>query len=542
MEGIPPARDTDAEDVVWALQTAEALWKRNERGDAIVWLRRAAQAAGEANDDDRALVLAREAAELTEWFARSSSSTLNTLPPLTEGSVGGVAIDSLLRSSQVDSSEIVPISLPQSEVVPASLDIVTSEPVKAIAPAAVEAPTAPPAQTPSQPRVPSAAESHAGMLDPWSEAQESSQGKPASRRPSGSESDLAPPPGSDDGVVTSLAPPKPTAPPEAPKPTESPAVPKPPVRAPKPPLPPRTRSQELRAVAPRPREAKAAKERPPSPFADPPSTETSKSAGAATSEVAQVKALESEPPSGPLDLSKVEAFADLPDDSRDRLALDATMKVCAKGGVIESFSLAFVVSGEFHVIATGAASQATTIAKGTVLLARGTLEAPIGLRLACASVKAVIATWDAAAVEAAMGSCPWVEDELRATGDRVQALAGASLGALGERLSPDLRATIVERMSIRTFAEHETIVTEGLPVPGILLVGSGTVDLVANQVVTNHVTAGHFVLPAEALSAGPSPASARAGAGGALVFSADRKTTQELFATEPLLLELFAGW
>jgi hypothetical protein len=48
-------------------------------------------------------------------------------------------------------------------------------------------------------------------------------------------------------------------------------------------------------------------------------------------------------------------------------------------------------------------------------------------------------------------------------------------------------------------------------------------------------------LPNEALSAGPSPVTARAAAGGALVFAADRKTTQELFATEPLLIELLAG-
>ena len=66
MDGIPPARDTDAEDVVWALQTAEALWKRNERGDAIVWLRRAAQAAGEAETAAGRLEVddAWEAAEL----------------------------------------------------------------------------------------------------------------------------------------------------------------------------------------------------------------------------------------------------------------------------------------------------------------------------------------------------------------------------------------------------------------------------------------------------------------------------------------------
>ena len=44
------------------------------------------------------------------------------------------------------------------------------------------------------------------------------------------------------------------------------------------------------------------------------------------------------------------------------------------------------------------------------------------------------------------------------------------------------------------------------------------------------------------LAAGPSPAMrSRAAAGGALMFVADRKTTQELFATEPLLLELLAG-
>src|SRR5271170_5500152 len=120
MDGIPPARDTDAEDVVWALQTSEALWKRNERGDAIVWLRRAAQAAGETNDDDRALALARGAAELTEWLARASAVNLPTVPPLSEpGSSAGIEIDTLLRTSQLDPSELAPppISLGPETVV-----------------------------------------------------------------------------------------------------------------------------------------------------------------------------------------------------------------------------------------------------------------------------------------------------------------------------------------------------------------------------------------------------------------------------------------
>ncbi|MEO6419319.1 MAG: hypothetical protein ABIP39_07945, partial [Polyangiaceae bacterium] len=115
MEGIPPAQDTDAEDVAWALQTADALWKRNERIDAIVWLRRAAQAAGEAEDDDRALMLARNAAELSDWVAQNSG-TSEPLPSSRAGSIsqnpGGV--DDLLAEPISDiptASRVVPESV-----------------------------------------------------------------------------------------------------------------------------------------------------------------------------------------------------------------------------------------------------------------------------------------------------------------------------------------------------------------------------------------------------------------------------------------------
>jgi hypothetical protein len=85
-------------------------------------------------------------------------------------------------------------------------------------------------------------------------------------------------------------------------------------------------------------------------------------------------------------------------------------------------------------------------------------------------------------------------------------------------------------------------VTEGVSVPGLFLVGAGTVTLVSDDAPPTQVGAGQFVLAAEALSAGASPATVRAAQGGALVLTGDRKTTQELFATEPLLLEIFAGW
>jgi hypothetical protein len=90
MVAIPSTKDTDPEDVVWGLQTAEALWKRGERIDAIVWLRRAAQAAGDAADDDRALELARAAAELSDWMATEPAP--GTEPPPAMGDVSPSAM------------------------------------------------------------------------------------------------------------------------------------------------------------------------------------------------------------------------------------------------------------------------------------------------------------------------------------------------------------------------------------------------------------------------------------------------------------------
>ena len=80
MEGIPPARPSDNEDVIWALETAESLWKRNARVDAIVWLRRAAQEAADAGDDDRAAGLMVEAAALTDEMARASAHLRAAVP------------------------------------------------------------------------------------------------------------------------------------------------------------------------------------------------------------------------------------------------------------------------------------------------------------------------------------------------------------------------------------------------------------------------------------------------------------------------------
>ncbi len=95
VDKIPPVASADAEDVVWALQTADALWKRGERVDAIVWVRRAAQSAGAADDEERALALAQGAADLTEYLSTASTSNRRAL----SDRPGEADIDDLLASA-----------------------------------------------------------------------------------------------------------------------------------------------------------------------------------------------------------------------------------------------------------------------------------------------------------------------------------------------------------------------------------------------------------------------------------------------------------
>ena len=62
---VPEPEASDAEDVVWALQTAATMWSRGDSDGTIRWLRKAAESASDAGDDMRALTLAKKAADLT---------------------------------------------------------------------------------------------------------------------------------------------------------------------------------------------------------------------------------------------------------------------------------------------------------------------------------------------------------------------------------------------------------------------------------------------------------------------------------------------
>ncbi len=494
MAGIPRALETDPEDVTWALQTAEALWRRHERADALVWLRRAAQAAGETEHDDRALELAHDAAELAEWIAQSEPRAV----------VAGSATHRVddAHTTQTDETEEVSVeitiedsepSLPRDRMdtptVPdepiASSDFATPLPSSALIPSSQARPPPLPAS-----HVLSAAEKHAGMLDPWAEGDTRARVPETGPRLPGN----PPPLGrafEADEVVTS-----------------APII-------------------RRGAVGESPGQQISARPVP----------------TAANGVVADVVGLlsSSKWPAASVDLAGVDAFSDLPDDARIAFARGAVVRELSSDEEVSGFALALVLEGEVDLAATIVDTPAMRIAVGGALRGRGPFDHVAPLRLVAASETARVATWDERSVEVAFRVCPWVEDDLRAEGDRLQAMVGLTMGPLGERLDPFLREHVASRLVVRVLAQDEVFVRRGKPVPGLLIVGAGELELVRDDgTVEETLRAGEFLFPSQVLRAGPAPSTVRATKGGAIVLFADRHAAQELLVTCPPLLELFA--
>ena len=598
MDAIPPSKDTDAEDVAWGLQTAEALWKRGERIDAIVWLRRAAQAAGEAADDDRALELARSAAELSDWMATQPTGATVPPPVLTNLPPPGYdphAVSTFVpfgdeeRTGQAaavlnTSPTYIPqaptyVPAPPNGHVPSSPTMQTADPFfpPPDAPAASSAePIAPLVSVLDEPghddeggreestSVPPAEHVHAGMFNPWDDG-----ALPAPQI-------ALPPPATsfasdEEEVITSVRPGQlaqqradalasaiahgqsPSAPPsDATAPGVEPASIAPAKPAPVKPSPPR----------PPPLPPRARKPPPPAPASAPPAAQPPRAPSAPVAQTAPVTqtapveeapssertdpsgmAIPATPPEGvpgKLDLDSVEAFADLPDDARAAFAAAAAVSVLGEGEEVSSFALAYILSGTVDVAATMVDAPAARLAAGAVLRSRGTTDEGVPMRLIGVS-SGVVATWTDAEVREAFRTCPWVEEDLRVAADRLQTLVGVTIGPLGERLDASIREQIIGRLTMRTLTAGEVVVTAGEQMPGLLLVGVGELELVDGDRIAGTVGSGEFVFPTEVLGGGDAPYTARAGPGGALILFGDRRIAQELLVTCPPLLEVFAG-
>jgi hypothetical protein len=247
-----------------------------------------------------------------------------------------------------------------------------------------------------------------------------------------------------------------------------------------------------------------------------------------------------------ISLTSVEGLQDLPEEAQHELVSRARLETLAIQEEISDFGVALVLSGWVTImptIADAACAHATT---GAVVFTVGTLSEGIGLRVVSGQDDTLVAVWDAAELDQATQDCPWVADELRVVADRFQALAGVTMGAMGDRLDDSLRALITDRCEVKTMLPYEVLVDNGSVLPGLHIVGGGRVEIIVETAdgggeVEDELGPGDFLFAPQVLGAGPAPATARAGKGGALVLFADRMTTHELLVSVPPLLEILAG-
>ncbi len=239
----------------------------------------------------------------------------------------------------------------------------------------------------------------------------------------------------------------------------------------------------------------------------------------------------------PMDLADVTELTKASEDQRERLISRATVLLCATGVDLPPFALALVLEGEIH----GTDAGGRLIAKadqGEIVRTRGTLNIPIGARFTTAQDDTTLALWSEAGLRAGLTGSD-VDDELRRVGDRWLARAEVLRSPLASRLHADVMGRLLDRMAARAHPPDSDIIAAGSPVGGMLLVGYGTVSTV--EPGSRVLGPGEFIFPEAALSAGRARATVRANDDGAVILAADRRTTQELFATEPLLLELLAS-
>jgi hypothetical protein len=234
-------------------------------------------------------------------------------------------------------------------------------------------------------------------------------------------------------------------------------------------------------------------------------------------------------------LADISAFGDLPAEVHDLLTEVARIEELGKDEEVSGFGATLVVQGDAVVSATIVDTPALRAPRGTLIPSRGTLTESVALRVIAGSDGARVAVWNQAVLDMALKSCPWVLDDLRPLADRLQALAGATMGPLGE-LDEAARSKVIERMAVRVVPPHEIIAEQGNKLPWLAVVGAGAVELLKADRVTGEVGAGDFVFPGVVVRDLPAPTTIRAGAAGALLLTGDHALAREILTGSPPLI------
>lgn len=484
-EGLPG----DEDDLAWALSAGASEWKRGARADALVWLGRAIEEARQVGRKTRARDLEYHLRTLE--MALEAGWVAEPLEP--EQDLVEIPVDPDEELSDDDDV----IEFDDADVELLSSDSSEPPPVREPALTLPEA-----GMTLDQ------LATHAGSDPPHWGAQESN--------PSGASELLK--------VLSRFDPPG-TPVLRSPPPVRSGSVPPKPKRSPL--SPPRSLPP-----APPPRIASGTSSLPLPRFTSIPPEAPSTRA----EEILQ-------PPSiAGILLSSVIGLQDLPETTQARLAEQAEVHVLTAEEGLEMFGMALVVEGSVAVMPTVADVSAVEVERGEPIVMLGHLREGVAIRAVACREGAQLAVWTPAELQAAIDDSPEVGVELRRIGDRLQALAGVSIGLLGEQLDDVLRALVFGRCEVRHLNAGELIARAGSPLPGLVALGAGRIELsTPGDESGDCLGPGDFLFPQEMLRAAPAPANAIAGEGGALVLFAERRVAHELMLSVPPLLGLFAS-
>jgi hypothetical protein len=243
-----------------------------------------------------------------------------------------------------------------------------------------------------------------------------------------------------------------------------------------------------------------------------------------------------------IELGSVPGLEDLPEESQQDLVSAAELHTLAPDEEVSGFELALVIEGAVSVMPAIADVSAAQAKRGDLIFSQGHLDDGVPIRVVASRAGAKVASFSKNAFEAAVRDCPWVGDELKAVGDRLQALAGVAMGPMGEELDDMLRNLVIERCEVRRLLPNEVVAQPGKPVPGMVIVGAGRIEVVDEKrpAPLDELGPGSFLYAAQILQAAPAPHTARAGKEGALILFAERKVAHELMVSVPPLLGIFA--
>lgn len=252
------------------------------------------------------------------------------------------------------------------------------------------------------------------------------------------------------------------------------------------------------------------------------------------------------PPADPMRISNVELrgvepFARLPEEVQRALVRTAIIEDLVPGEARTAFGAVLVVAGEATVCAVNLDVPVKVAPPRSFIATRGSLATPVPMRIVGSSSGATISRWSVEAFDQALEPHPQAAQDCRSVSDALQARVGLTLGALAE-VDLVTREAMLERLEVRALEPEEIITEEDGPMPGLVFVVGGSVEILEGDpaVVVADVRPGDLLFP-EALWAGAAaPLRARAAATGALLLVGERKLALDFAENVPIVGELLS--